>query len=131
MKRPPAPRVFSTSRDNAIAGQGWEADMAETRIGVIGCAGRVGRMLIADIVAAEGCALAGGVARPGSTAVGKDIGELAGTGRIGIAVGDSPEQLLRHSAVAIEFTAPAPTAEHAALAARLGEPLMIGTTRLE
>ena len=39
--------------------------MAETRIGVIGCAGRVGRMLIADIVAADGCALAGGVAPDG------------------------------------------------------------------
>ncbi len=105
--------------------------MAETRIGVIGCAGRVGRMLIADIVAAEGCALAGGVARPGSTAVGQDIGELAATGRLGIAVGDSPEHLLRDSAVAIEFTTPAATAEHAALAARLGKPLVIGTTGLE
>src|SRR5439155_24189789 len=116
MKRPPAPLVFSTSRDNAIAGLRWEADMAETRIGVIGCAGRVGRMLVADIVAAEGCALAGGVGRKGSAAIGQDIGELAGTGRIGIAVGDSPEQLLRDSDVAIEFTSPAATAEHATLA---------------
>ncbi len=41
-----------------------EGAMAETRIGVIGCAGRVGRMLIGDIVATEGCVLAGGVARP-------------------------------------------------------------------
>jgi 4-hydroxy-tetrahydrodipicolinate reductase len=105
--------------------------MAETRIGVIGCAGRVGRMLIADIGAAEGCTLAGGVARPGSAAIGQDIGELAGAGRVGIAVGDSPERLLRDSAVAIEFTAPAATAEHAVLAARLGTPLVIGTTGLE
>jgi len=105
--------------------------MAETRIGVIGCTGRVGRMLIADIVVADGCALAGGVARPGSAAVGQDIGELAGTGRIGIAVGDIPERLLRDSDAAIEFTTPAATAEHAALAARLGKPLVIGTTGLE
>src|SRR5260221_9233751 len=104
--------------------------MAETRIGVIGCAGRVGRMLIADIVSTEGCALAGGVARPGSAAVGQDIGELAGLGRIGITVGDSPDRLLRDSAVAIDFTAPAATAEHAALAARLRQPLVSGTTRL-
>ncbi len=105
--------------------------MAQTRIGVIGCAGRVGRMLIADIVATEGCALAGGVARPGSTALGQDIGELAGIGPIGIAVGDNPEQLLRDADVAIEFTAPAATAGHAALAARLGTPLVIGTTGLQ
>jgi 4-hydroxy-tetrahydrodipicolinate reductase len=108
-----------------------EVGMAEIRIGVIGCAGRVGRMLIADIIAAEGCTLGGGVARPGSSTVGQDIGDLAGTGHIGIAVGDSPEQLLRDSDVAIEFTTPAATAEHAALAARLGTPLVIGTTGLE
>jgi 4-hydroxy-tetrahydrodipicolinate reductase len=105
--------------------------MAESRIGVIGCAGRVGRMLIADIVATEGCALAGGVARPGSAALGRDIGELAGLGPVGIAVGDSPEQLLRDSDVGIEFTTPGATAEHAQLAARLGKPLVIGTTGLQ
>ena len=55
--------------------------MAETRIGVIGCAGRVGRMLIADIVAAEGCALAGGIARKGSITIGQDTGELYYTSR--------------------------------------------------
>jgi 4-hydroxy-tetrahydrodipicolinate reductase len=105
--------------------------MAETRIGVIGCAGRVGRMLVADIVGTEGCILAGGVARPGSDALGRDVGELAGTGPIGIAVGDNAELLLRDSDVAIEFTTPAATAEHAELAARLGKPLVIGTTGLK
>ena len=104
--------------------------MAETRIGVIGCAGRVGRMLIADIAASAGCAIAGGIARPGSAAVGQDLGELAGTGRLGVAAGDDPEHLLRDCDVAIDFTTPAASAEHAALAARLGTPLVIGTTGL-
>ncbi len=81
--------------------------MAEPRIGVIGCAGRMGRMLIADIVAAGGCGLAGGTVRPGSAALGQDLGELAGIGRIGVAAGDDPEQVLRDSDVTIEFTAPA------------------------
>src|SRR5215216_380207 len=70
-----------------------EAEMAETRIGVIGCAGRVGRMLIADIAATEGCVLSGGVARPGSAVVGQDLGELAGISRAGIAAFDDPERL--------------------------------------
>jgi 4-hydroxy-tetrahydrodipicolinate reductase len=105
--------------------------MAETRIGVIGCAGRVGRMLIADIIATEGCVLAGGVARPGSAAIGQDLGELAGAGHLGIAVGDDPEQLLRGSDVAIEFTAPEATAAHAAIAAKMFRPLVIGTTGLQ
>ena len=104
--------------------------MAEVRIGVIGVAGRVGRMLVADIAASEGCALCGGVARPGSAAIGRDLGELAGLSRLGLAVSDDAEALLRASDVAIEFTAPAATAEHAALAARLGKPLVIGTTGL-
>jgi 4-hydroxy-tetrahydrodipicolinate reductase len=105
--------------------------MAETRIGVIGCAGRVGRMLIADIAGTDGCVLAGGVARPDSAAIGRDLGELAGTGPIGIVAGDSAEQMLRESDVAIEFTTPAATAEHAQLAARLGKPVVIGTTGLK
>ena len=104
--------------------------MAEIRIGVIGVAGRVGRMLVADIAVTEGCALAGGVARPGSAAVGQDLGELAGIGQLGIAAGDDPEALLRGCDVAVEFTSAAATAEHAALAARLGKPLVIGTTGL-
>ena len=105
--------------------------MADTRIGVIGCAGRVGRMLIADINTTAGCALAGGVARPGSTALGQDLGELAAIGRLGVAVGDNPEQLLHDSDVAIDFTTAPATAVHAALAARLGTPLVIGTTGLQ
>ena len=104
--------------------------MGDTRIGVIGCAGRVGRMLVADLATTAGCALAGGVARPGSGAVGGDLGELAGMGRLGIAVGDDVEELLRDSDVAIDFTTPAATAAHAALAARLLKPLVIGTTGL-
>src|SRR3954469_20215319 len=104
--------------------------MAGIRIGVIGCAGRVGRMLVADIAATEGCALAGGTARPGGAALGQDLGELAGVGRLGVAAGDDAEALLRDSDVAIEFTTPDATAEHASLAARLGKPIVIGTTGL-
>jgi 4-hydroxy-tetrahydrodipicolinate reductase len=104
--------------------------MAEIGIGVVGAAGRVGRMLIADIAATAGCRLVGGVVRSGSAAVGRDLGELAGIGRLGIAVSDDTEALLRACDVAIEFTTPAATAVHAALAARLGKPVVIGTTGL-
>jgi 4-hydroxy-tetrahydrodipicolinate reductase len=104
--------------------------MAKTKIGVIGCGGRTGRMLIAEIAATEDCALAGGCAKPGSAHVSHDIGELAGIGRIGIAVGDSPEKLIRDSDVVIEFTSPIATTEHAALAATLGTAVVFGTTGL-
>jgi 4-hydroxy-tetrahydrodipicolinate reductase len=105
--------------------------MVETRIAVIGCAGRMGRMLVADIAAAPGCRLAGGTVRPGSPMLGHDLGELAGVGRLGLPAGDDPERLLRDSDVAIDFTTSANTADIAALAARLGKPVMIGTTGLK
>ena len=104
--------------------------MAETRIGVIGCAGRMGRMLVAEIAGTEDALLAGGVARPGAGCVGRDLGELAGIARLGIAVDDSAERLIGASDVAIDFTTAAATAAHAALAVSLGKPIVIGTTGL-
>jgi 4-hydroxy-tetrahydrodipicolinate reductase len=104
--------------------------MAGTRIGVVGSGGRMGRMLVAEIVASQGCTLAGGCARPGSGYVNQDIGELAAIGRLGIAVSDSAEKVIRDSDVAIDFTVPAATAAHSALAAGLGKAMVVGTTGL-
>jgi 4-hydroxy-tetrahydrodipicolinate reductase len=104
--------------------------MAGTEIGIIGCGGRMGRMLVAEIAASAGCAVAGGCARPGSGYVDQDIGELAGIGRIGLPVGEAAEKVIGGSDVVIEFTTPAATAAHAALAAKLGKPMVIGTTGL-
>ena len=53
--------------------------MDERKIGVIGAAGRMGRALVREIVATEGCRLAGAVeAGPG---LGEDAGGLAGLSR--------------------------------------------------
>ena len=104
--------------------------MAGTRIGVIGCAGRMGRMLVAEIAGTEGAALAGGAARSGAACIGQDVGDLAGIARVGIAIGDSPERLIGDSDVAIDFTTATATGDHAALAASLGKPIVIGTTGL-
>ena len=104
--------------------------MAGTRMGVVGCAGRMGRMLIAEIAATVGCSVAGGSEAPGSGHVNQDIGELAGIGRIGIPIGETVEKLMRDSDVVLEFTSPAATAEHAELAAGLGTAMVIGTTGL-
>jgi 4-hydroxy-tetrahydrodipicolinate reductase len=104
--------------------------MAKTKIGVVGCGGRMGRMLVAEIAATEGCTIAGGSEAPGSPWVNQDIGELAGLGRIGISVGETVDKLMRDSDVVLEFTSPTATAEHVALAAKLGKPMVIGTTGL-
>jgi 4-hydroxy-tetrahydrodipicolinate reductase len=104
--------------------------MAGTRIGVVGCGGRMGKMLVAEIGASQDCALAGGCARPGSGYVNQDIGELAGVGRLGIPVGDNAGKVIRDSDVVIDFTVPVATAAHAVLAAKLGKAMVIGTTGL-
>ena len=77
--------------------------MAKTKMGVVGCGGRMGRMLVADITR---------------------------SGRIGIPIGETVEKLMRDSHVVLEFTSPAATVEHAALAASLGTAMVIGTTGL-
>jgi 4-hydroxy-tetrahydrodipicolinate reductase len=104
--------------------------MARTKMGVVGCGGRMGRMLVAEIAATEGCSVAGGSEAPGSGYVNQDIGELAGIGRIGIPIGEAVDKLIRDSDVVLEFTSPAATAEHAELAAGLGTAMVIGTTGL-
>ena len=104
--------------------------MTDIKMGVIGCGGRMGRMLVAEIAGAEGCALVGGTVAPGSAHAGNDLGELAGIGRIGLVAGTAPGELIRASDVVIEFSVAAASASHAELAAELGKPLVIGTTGL-
>ncbi len=100
------------------------------KIGIVGCAGRMGRMLLAETFATEGAEPAGGSERPGSPFIGKDIGELAGTEPLGIPVGDDAGALFRNADAVIDFTVPAATAGHAELAAKTGTALIIGTTGL-
>ena len=105
--------------------------MAEIAIGVTGCGGRMGRMLLAEIHGTPECRIAGGIDAKGSAAIARDLGELAGFGPIGLAAGDDIAALVEVSDVIVDFTAPDAAAAHAAAAARRGKPLVIGTTGLE
>jgi len=100
------------------------------KIGIVGCAGRMGRMLMNAVMDAEGCQLSGGTERPGSSLVGVDVGELLGRGPAQAFVGENPAALFAASDAVIDFTAPAATLSHAALAAEMGKILVIGTTGL-
>ena len=100
------------------------------RIGIVGCGGRMGLMLVNAVLEAEGCAVAGGTERPGSDAVGRDLGELVGRGTLDCMVEDDPKRLFELSDAVIDFTAPAATALHASLAAETRTALVVGTTGL-
>jgi 4-hydroxy-tetrahydrodipicolinate reductase len=102
--------------------------MAETLIGVVGCAGRMGQMLCQEIARNPGCKLAGGTEAPGNGAIGRDLGEIAGLGTLGIRVGDDAAALFGRADAVVDFTTPAATLRHAALAAANDTVHVIGTT---
>ena len=100
------------------------------KIGVVGCAGRMGRMLLQTIAGTDGCEIAGGTEPKGSPAVGQDAGVFAGLGELGVTVGADPVELFAKADAVIDFTAPAATAAHAELAAQAMAVHVIGTTGL-
>ena len=100
------------------------------KVGIVGAGGRMGRLLIGLFHEHAGVEVAAASDRPGSDLIGRDAGELAGVGAIGVAVGDDAEAVFKASDVAIEFSVPAATAAHAKLAARHGCAFVVGTTGL-
>jgi len=102
--------------------------MAELRIGVAGAGGRMGRMLVAEIVATPGCHLAGGIEAGSSRELGKDIGELAGIGAVGIVASADIAALFNAADVVIDFSTPEASLAHARAAATAQKALVIGTT---
>jgi 4-hydroxy-tetrahydrodipicolinate reductase len=100
------------------------------RIGIVGGGGRMGQMLIRQVLDTDGASLSGATERPGSAAVGRDLGTLIGSDPLGLAIGDDADALFAASDAVIDFTAPAATLTHAALAAAHGTALIVGTTGL-
>ena len=98
------------------------------KIGVVGCAGRMGQMLVREIAATPGCTLAGGTERVGGPALGKDIGILAGIEALGVVAIDDAATLFAEADAVIDFTSPDATVRHAALAAQSQTVLVVGTT---
>jgi 4-hydroxy-tetrahydrodipicolinate reductase len=98
------------------------------RIAIAGAGGRMGRMLIEALSDFPQLSLASAFEHSGSSLLGADAGELAGVGRLGIVIGADPEAAISAADVLIDFTTPAATAINAALCARHGRALVVGTT---
>jgi 4-hydroxy-tetrahydrodipicolinate reductase len=105
--------------------------MADMRLVVAGAGGRMGRTLVKAIAEIKGLALAGAVDAPGSAAIGRDAGELAGLGANGIAVATDTAALLANADGLVDFTVPAATVAFVELTALLGKAHIIGTTGLK
>jgi 4-hydroxy-tetrahydrodipicolinate reductase len=96
------------------------------KVAITGAGGRMGRALIEACTQADGMTLAAALDRPGSSSLGLDAGELAGVGRLGVAVQPSPDG--QPFDVMIDFTRPEATREFVSHCRQHGRRLVIGTT---
>jgi 4-hydroxy-tetrahydrodipicolinate reductase len=95
---------------------------------VVGAAGRMGQELIRAIHSIDGASLAGAIERPGSPFLGKDAGDLAGIGAIGVAISDDPLPVFAKADGVLDFSVPSASVEFAGYAAQARIVHVIGTT---
>ncbi|SIS55173.1 4-hydroxy-tetrahydrodipicolinate reductase [Insolitispirillum peregrinum] len=99
-------------------------------IGILGCTGRMGQMILTHLVQHHRSLIAGGSGSPNSTLAGQDLGRLVGADPLGLTVDTDPARVMARASVVIDCSSPAATAHHAALAARHGTALVVATTGL-
>jgi 4-hydroxy-tetrahydrodipicolinate reductase len=101
--------------------------MSQTKIVIAGCSGRMGRVLLEGVLAADDLVLHGALDQAGSASLGKDAGELLGC-VTGVKVSSELESVLAGADVLIDFTRPEGTLRHLEICQRLGVNIVIGTT---
>jgi 4-hydroxy-tetrahydrodipicolinate reductase len=100
------------------------------KIGIAGCAGRMGKALINEVLSHTEVELVAGTVRAEEDALGKDLGVLAGMEPIGVTASCDAQQLFQLSDVVIDFTVPENTIENAKHACHYKKALVTGTTGL-
>ncbi|MGZ5077403.1 MAG: 4-hydroxy-tetrahydrodipicolinate reductase, partial [Methylobacter sp.] len=98
------------------------------RIAVVGASGRMGLCLIKAAALAKNAELTVAASRPGSLAIGRDAGELAGISEIGIQVVDDLASVVDQFDVLIDFTRPDASMAFIEICREAGKKLVIGTT---
>ena len=100
------------------------------RIVIVGATGRMGRTLVSCAWQMSGLVIAGAIDRADDPAIGRDVGELAGIGTLGVPVGGELAAVLDAADVVVDFSDPASTAGHLAACAAAEVALLVGTTGL-
>ena len=98
------------------------------KVAIIGASGRMGKTLIEAVTQAEGLSVSAAIERPDSSLIGADAGELAGVGKLGIAIASSIESVINDFDVLIDFTTPKTTIHNLAICSQQGKKMVIGTT---
>ena len=100
------------------------------RTTIIGAAGRMGRLLVAKVLADPELELAAALEVRGAPAVGRDAGDVAGAGACGIRITDDLTAALADTDAVIDFSTPESTMTVAPAACAQGCAAVIGTTGL-
>ena len=102
------------------------------RVVIVGATGRMGRTLVACARQMPGVVIVGAVDRGDNPSIGRDVGEFAGIGPIGVqVVGELASALADGAAdVIVDFSDPASTAANLAAAASARVAALVGTTGL-
>lgn len=100
-------------------------------VAILGASGRMGHCLVRAIRESQDLELAGALASPGSAALGRDAGDVAGTGPVGVAVTADRAEALAGADVAIDFTLPGAAIANLEAALACQVPVVIGTTGLD
>ena len=95
---------------------------------VCGAAGRMGKLLVSLTHEQTEAHLVGAVEMPEHWALGKDAGEIAGIGAIGVKVTNDYAALATPDTVTLDFTLPGAALKHLQIAAANGAAIAIGTT---
>lgn len=95
---------------------------------VVGAAGRMGQTLIRAIADNPMTHLSGAIERAGSPLLGRDAGEVAGLGNLGVTIGDDPLPVFAKADGVLDFSTPTATVEFAGYAAQAHIVHVIGTT---
>jgi 4-hydroxy-tetrahydrodipicolinate reductase len=103
-----------------------------TRIAVHGAAGRMGRNVIAVVLADAEAQLAAAIEREGHAALGSDAALLSGSAEAGgVALDADVDRALERAQVVIDFSAPSSTTELLARCAQKRVPAVVGTTGMD
>ena len=95
---------------------------------IAGAAGRMGSRIVALARETAGVRVVAALEAPGHPALGRDAGETAGAGTLGVALGADAAAVLTRDRVLVEFSVPEATLGHLKLVAAAGARAVIGTT---
>jgi 4-hydroxy-tetrahydrodipicolinate reductase len=100
-------------------------------VAILGVSGRMGRCLVRAVREADDLNLSGALASANSATLGRDAGDVAECGPMGVAVTADRELALEGADVAIDFTLPSAALANLEAAARRSVPMVIGITGLD